>query len=149
MGQCNPIVVVHLLLNTSEADLHIYTLYPTNQSFQYHTHNMLTLPLVSVTARVAFILATHAFTLVNHCSYSIPVYVDNAYSSVPYVSPGVMCKMMKKLKSMCLLPSIDWAAARGTIGTGSSVNLAIPNGWNLHICHNADTATYATPHHPN
>jgi hypothetical protein len=61
---------------------------------------MLALLLVSVTARVAFVLATHTFTLVNHCSYSVPVYVDNAYSSVPYVSPGVMCEMMKRLRPM-------------------------------------------------
>ena len=49
---------------------------------------MLALLLVSVTAvKAAVVLATHTFTLANHCSYGVPVYVDNAYSSVPYVSP--------------------------------------------------------------
>ena len=56
---------------------------------------MLALLLVSVTARVAFVLTTHTFTLTNRCSYGVPVYVDNAYSKVPYVSPGVMCEMVE------------------------------------------------------
>jgi hypothetical protein len=50
--------------------------------------------LVFVAASVAFVSATHTFTLVNHCSYGVPVWVDNAYSPVPYVSLGVMCEMM-------------------------------------------------------
>ncbi|KIM79148.1 hypothetical protein PILCRDRAFT_823727 [Piloderma croceum F 1598] len=78
---------------------------------------MLALLLVSVAARVAFVLATHTFTLVNHCSYGVPVWVDNAYSKVPYNG-----------------------AQPGTIGAGSSVNIDIPNGWNSRICHNADGA---------
>ena len=61
---------------------------------------MLALLIVSVMARIAFVLATHTFTLVNHCKSGVPVHVDNAYSHVPYVSPGVMYKMMKRLRSM-------------------------------------------------
>jgi len=36
-------------------------------------------------------LGSHTITLTNHCSYGVPVYVDNAYSPVPYVSPRVSC----------------------------------------------------------
>jgi len=51
---------------------------------------MLALLLMSFTAKAAFVLATHTFTLANHCSYGVPVYVDNAYSPVPYVGLGAM-----------------------------------------------------------
>jgi hypothetical protein len=71
---------------------------------------MLALLLVFVTAKAAFVLATHTFTLVNHCSYGVPVYVDNTYSSVPYVSLGVMFELMEGTNIHVFL-SIDWAAA--------------------------------------
>jgi len=77
---------------------------------------MLVLLLASVMVlKATVVLATHTFTLANHCSYGVPVYVDNAYSSVPYNGPQP-----------------------GTIGAGQSVDIDIPNGWNSRICHNAD-----------
>ena len=73
---------------------------------------MLAFLLVFVTAKAALVLATHTFTLVNHCSYGVPVWVDNAYSSVPYVSPRSYVRNDEETDNPCLLPpSIEWAAA--------------------------------------
>ena len=72
---------------------------------------MLALLLVSVMARVAFVSATHTFTLVNHCSSGVPVYVDNAYSPVKYVSPGAHVRNDDETNIHAYFPSIDWAAA--------------------------------------
>ncbi|KIM77527.1 hypothetical protein PILCRDRAFT_825305 [Piloderma croceum F 1598] len=44
--------------------------------------------------------ASHTITLINHYSYSVPIYMDSAYSPVPYSR-----------------------AQPGTIGAGSSVNV--------------------------
>jgi hypothetical protein len=46
--------------------------------------------LVFVAAMVA--LASHTITLINHCSYSVPIHIDSAYSPVLYVSIGIVCE---------------------------------------------------------
>ncbi|KAF7986394.1 hypothetical protein HWV62_35438 [Athelia sp. TMB] len=75
---------------------------------------------IVIAASIATAAIAHTITLTNHCGSGVPVYVDNAYSPVPYTG-----------------------GQPGTIGAGASVSITLPVGWNSRICHNSDGANCA------